>query len=143
MGRSVAINGERWRLIRRALSRFKAERIRQGIKTQEMADRLGISRMGLWNLESGLYFRKRECPDPRFSVMYRYAKLLGISLDALDQDAHGEPKLLRAEPMTSEEAKELGRKGGQATLAKHGHAHFSAMAAKGGSMRRGRKYPRV
>lgn len=144
----MAGNAEGWRLVKHALFRFKAERIRRGIKTQDMANQLGITRMSLYALESGRYFGKRQCPDPKFSLVYRYAKALGLSLDALDQEVHAlldrpEPEEVIREPMTTERAKELGRMGGKATLAKHGLAHFRTAAAKGGRMRRGRKYPRV
>ena len=55
---------------------IKKSRIDQQVQQQELAQRAGISRKYLSEIE-------RERVDPRFSIVQRIAQALGVSLDTL------------------------------------------------------------
>ena len=57
-------------------SRIKAERKRQGLTLETLAEKLGISRNFLWEIEAG---RKA----PALSTLYRLGVTLNISIDYL------------------------------------------------------------
>jgi transcriptional regulator with XRE-family HTH domain len=70
---------------------IKKGRIEQRLQQQELAKRAGISRKYLSEIE-------REQVDPRFSIVQRIARALGISLDVLGRQDTTPPPPKRPRP---------------------------------------------
>ena len=81
-------------------SRIKAERKRQGLTLETLAEKLGISRNFLWEIEAG---RKA----PALSTLYRLGVTLNISIDYL-LGTSAERRSLGSAP-TTERDRELNR----------------------------------
>ena len=71
------------------MDRHLGERIRHarttyGMSQAELARRIGISKTAMNDIEQG------QTVDPRFSIVERVARALGVSLDLLarEEDAH-------------------------------------------------------
>jgi transcriptional regulator with XRE-family HTH domain len=78
---------------------IKKGRIDRRWQQQELAQKAGISRKYLSQIEN-------EQVDPRFSIVQRIARVLGISLDTLGREEKPPPRALQKRQRTRKDASE-------------------------------------